>query len=274
VTAHGTLHLAVKEEGQGRPILLLHGFGTSGYSWRKIVPALARDHRVITLDLRGFGASDKPLDEHYSIADQAEAVEAFIKQEDLKDLTVVGHSFGGGVTLALALKLGKERPARIHDLVLLDTIAYRQPLPVFFRLLQYPAVAQVSMTLIPPEVQATEALRLAYYERDKITARDIMEYASPLYSPAGKRALIATVNKLIPDDIDEIAERYKTLKLPTQIIWCDADRIVPLALGRRLNENIPSAQLTVLSDCGHFPHEEKPEETVAVIRAFIARQDG
>lgn len=273
-TPHGLLHLAVKDEGTGRPILLIHGLGTSGYTWRDIAPPLAKNHRVIALDLRGFGASDKPIDDHYTIADQAQAVEAFIRQEKLKDLTIVGHSYGGGVTLALALKLGQERPSPLRNIVLIDSIAYRQPIPIFFRLLKVPGLAEVSMTLVPPEVQATQALRLAYYDKDKISARAIAEYASPLYSSAAKHALAETVDRIMPDNIDEIATRYKTLKIPTQIIWCDHDKIVPLALGKRLQEDIPTAELTILSDCGHLPHEEKPEETLLIIQSFLARHGG
>jgi pimeloyl-ACP methyl ester carboxylesterase len=272
-TPQGLLRLAVKEQGHGRPILLLHGLGTSGYTWRSIAPELAKTHRVIALDLRGFGASDKPLDEHYSIVDQARAVEAFIEQENLHDLTIAGHSFGGGVTLALALKLGQERPARIRNLILIDSIAYRQPLPIFFRLLKVPMLAELSMTLVPPEIQATQALRIAYHDQDKISARAIAEYASPLYSSAAKHALAQTVDHIIPDDIDDISERYKTLKLPTLIIWCDADKIVPVALGHRLHENISSAELTVLAECGHLPQEEKPDDTLRTMQDFLARTE-
>jgi pimeloyl-ACP methyl ester carboxylesterase len=270
-TPHGPLRLAYQEQGEGPPILLLHGLATSGYTWHAIMPGLAKNHRVIALDLRGFGASDKPIDDHYTIADQAQAVEAFIKEEDLRNLTIAGHSFGGGVTLALALKLAQERPARLRNIILVDTIAYRQPLPIFFRLLKVPMMAELSMTLVPPELQATEAMRIAYHDQEKISARAIAEYASTLYSPAAKHALAETVDRIIPDDIDQVADRYKTLKLPTLIIWCDADKVVPLALGWRLHENIPSAELTVLTDCGHLPQEEKPEDTLSVMQRFLAR---
>jgi len=273
-TSHGPLTLAVKEEGQGRPILLIHGLATSGYTWRKIAPGLAKNHRVIALDLRGFGASDKPIDDHYTIVDQAQAVQAFIEQEDLRDLTVIGHSYGGGVTLALALKLGQDRPSRLKNMVLIDSVAYRQPLPIYFRLMKMPMLAELSMTVVPPEVQAAQAMRIAYFDNSKISARAILEYASPLYSPAGKHALVQTVEHIIPDDIDDVAQRYKTLKIPTQIIWCDEDKVVPLVLGERLNADIPTARLRIIHDCGHLPHEEKPEETLEAIEDFLAKNGG
>jgi pimeloyl-ACP methyl ester carboxylesterase len=229
---------------------------------------------VIALDLRGFGASDKPIDDHYTIADQAQAVEAFIKAENLHDLTIAGHSFGGGVELALALKLSQERPSRLRNIILIDSIAYRQPLPIFFRLLKVPMVAEVSMTIVPPELQASEALRIAYHDQDKIPARAVAEYASTLYSAAAKHALVKTIDEIIPDDIDDVTERYKTLKMPALIIWCAGDKVVPLPLGRRLHEDIASSELTVLSDCGHLPQEEKPEETLQVMERFLARNGG
>lgn len=273
-TPAGTLRLAVIDKGQGRPILLLHGFATSSYTWHSIIPELAKNHRVIAIDLRGFGASDKPIDDHYSIQDQAEAVEAFIKQENLRDLTVIGHSFGGGITLSLALKAEQQRELSIRNIVLVDTIAYRQPMPIFFRLLQVPMLGEVSMTLVPPEIQASQGLRLAYYDRDKITSQDIAEYANTLYSPAAKHALTKTIEQIVPDNIDEIALRYKTIKMPSLIIWCEEDRVVPVRLGIRLHEDMRSSEFAIFTHCGHMPQEEKPQDTAAAIEAFLKRNGG
>lgn len=272
-TAHGPVNLAVQETGQGRPVLLLHGLGTSSYTWRYIAPKLAERHRVIAIDLRGFGASEKPFDERYSILDQAEIIEAFIRQENLRQATVVGHSFGGGITLALAMKLEKEEPGRIDSIILIDSIAYRQPIPVFLRFLQAPVVSEIGMTLIPPEVQAEQALRVAYHDREKVTDQAVYEYASPLYSPAAKHALRQTVEKIMPPDIDAFTARYKTLRLPALLIWCDNDRVVPVNFGKRLNEDLPNAELNVLSRCGHLPQEERPEATFAVMQDFLMKRE-
>ncbi len=272
-TPAGPLRLAVMDQGKGRPILLLHGFATSSFTWQAIVPELAKNHRVIAVDLRGFGASDKPLDDHYSIFDQADAIEAFIEQENLKDLTIVGHSFGGGVALALALKSGEQRHPRIRNLVLIDSIAYKQPIPIFFRLLQIPMLGEVSMALVPPEVQAAQGLRLAYYDRDKITARAVAEYANTLYSPAAKHALTKTIEQIVPPNIEEISGRYKTIKFPTLVVWCKDDKVVPVFFGHRLKADIPPSELVVFADCGHMPQEEKPQDTARAIQGFLARHE-
>ena len=83
------------EAGQGPPIILLHGFGGCAYSWRFLAPALAQDHRVFTIDLKGYGLSAKPEDGKYAISDQADMVAEFIRTRDLHDLVVIGHSMGG-----------------------------------------------------------------------------------------------------------------------------------------------------------------------------------
>jgi pimeloyl-ACP methyl ester carboxylesterase len=270
-TPAGSVKLAVIERGQGRPILLLHGFATSSYTWHAIIPELSKNHRVIAIDLRGFGASDKPIDDHYSIQDQTEAVQAFVEQENLRDLTVIGHSFGGGIALVMALNAEQQRKPRIRNIVLIDSLAYRQPMPIFFRLLQIPMVGDLGMTLVPPEIQAGQGLRLAYYDPDKISGQDVAEYANTLYSPAAKHALTKTIEQLVPENIDEIASRYKTIKMPALIVWCQQDKVVPVVLGLRLHEEMRSSELALFSQCGHMPQEEKPEDTLAAIQAFLKR---
>jgi pimeloyl-ACP methyl ester carboxylesterase len=270
-TPSGPLRLAIMDRGQGPPILLLHGFATSSFTWQGVEPELSKRHRVIAVDLRGFGASDKPIDDRYSIFDQADAIEALIEQENLKDLTVVGHSFGGGVTLALALRSAQQGRPRIRNIVLIDSVAYKQPIPIFFQLLQVPMLGEVSMTLVPPEVQAAQGLRLAYYDRNKITKRAIAEYASTLYSPAAKHALVKTVEQLIPPNVEELAERYKSIKLPALVLWCKDDKVVPSIFARRLKSDLANSELIVFSDCGHMPQEEKPLDTARAIEGFLAR---
>src|SRR3970040_1651540 len=97
--AEAPVKLFYQEEGKGPPLLLIHGFGASTYTWRYVAPELAQTHRVIAVDLKGFGQSDKPFDERYSVFDQAELLKQLIIDNKLRDLALVGHSYGGGVVL-------------------------------------------------------------------------------------------------------------------------------------------------------------------------------
>jgi pimeloyl-ACP methyl ester carboxylesterase len=257
------------EEGKGPPLLLIHGFGASTYTWRHVAPELAKSYRVIAVDLKGFGQSDKPFDGRYSVYDQAELLAQLIEDKDLRDLTLVGHSFGGGVALLLALEANQRLDGRITRLVLLDSIAYPQNIPVFFRLLDVPLVSQLGVRMVPPLVQTRVALQIAYFDDSKIDPEEIELYAAPLKTAAGKHAIIHSARQIVPEDIAELSERYKTIELPTLILWCDHDRIVPLEVGIKLRRTLPNSTLRLIEDCGHMPQEEQPASTLALIKGFI-----
>ena len=257
--------------GSGSPVLLIHGFGSSTFTWRRIAPALAETHKVIAVDLKGFGQSDKPLDEHYSIFDQTRLIKQLILDNDLKDLTLVGHSYGGGIALMLALDQDPRLQGRIEKLVLLDTIAYPQNIPVAFKMMDMPLMSHVGVRVVPPEVQARVALKLAYFDDSKIGEDTVEMYAAPLRTMAGKHAVIHSARQIVPRGLDEISKRYPTIKQPTLIAWCDSDKIVPLDIGLELRRNMPTSRLEIIERCGHMPQEEQPEATLRLIQDFLAR---
>jgi pimeloyl-ACP methyl ester carboxylesterase len=261
--------LFYEEKGQGKPVLLIHGFGASTYTWRHTAPALAEDHRVIAVDLKGFGQSDKPFDERYSVFDQAELLKEFILDHDLRDLTLVGHSFGGGVALVLMLDDDPRLNGRVSKLVLLDTIAYPQDIPVFFRMLDMPVVSHLGVRMVPPAVQTRIALRIAYLDNSKIDDEEVEMYAAPLRTAAGKHAIIHSARQIMPEGLEEISELYDSIETPTLIVWCDHDRIVPLDVGLKLRRTLPKSRLEIVDGCGHMPHEEQPGATLGLIQEFL-----
>jgi len=262
--------LFYEEKGQGSPVLLVHGFGASTYTWRNIAPALAQNNRVIAVDLKGFGQSDKPFDERYSVFDQAELLKQLIIDNNLRDLALVGHSYGGGVALVLALDEDPRLDGRISKLVLLDTIAYPQDIPVFFRMLDVPLFSHLGVRMVPPSVQTRIALRIAYLDNSKIDEEEVEMYAAPLRTAAGKHAIIHSARQIMPERLEEISARYASITMPTLIGWCDYDRIVPLDVGLKLRRTLPNAQLKIIEGCGHMPQEEQPEATLSVIQGFLA----
>lgn len=265
------VNLYYSDEGEGAPVLLLHGFGASTFTWRYIAPELVKKHRVIAVDLKGFGQSDKPFDEHYSARDQAELLTQLIEEQDLRNLTLIGHSFGGGVALMLALQEDERLKGRIAKLILLDTIAYPQEIPTFFHMLNMPVVSQIGVRMVPVEAQIRVALKIAYYDDSKIDDAQVAAYAKPLRSAAGKHAVIHTARQIVPPDIEALSERYKSIQLPTLILWCDHDRIVPLDIGLKLRRSLPKSTLRIIGACGHIPQEEQPKATLELIQGFLAK---
>ncbi len=264
------VRLAVNDSGQGKPVVLIHGLGTNSYTWHRIAPELADSQRVITIDLKGFGASEKPLEGPYTVRAQADLIKEIIDRKGLTDITLIGHSYGGGISLLLALDDAKAGRQRIDRLVLLNSIAYPQSTPVFFDLIQLPVIGDLSMSVIPPDVQIEQALRLAYEQEGAVTPEAIARYSAPLATTGGKHAVIESIRNIIPEDIETIARQYPNITVPTLIVWCDRDRVVPIEMGRQLAANMPRALLRIVRGCGHAPQEEQPAETLAIIKAHLS----
>lgn len=269
-TDAGAIRLAYRDHGKGKPIVLLHGFGASSYTWRHIEPALVEEgFRVLTVDLKGFGLSDKPLDEKYSIFHQAELVSAFIRQLQLKDTTIIGHSLGGGVALVLALDKTPDVKKRLSRLVLIDSIAYAQNIPIAFNILRTPVLGQIGSRLVPLEVQTRVALKLAYFDDSKFSSADVKEYANGLRDKGSRHAMIQTARQILPENLPELSSRYRTIEMPTLIVWCDHDKVIKPNIGLRLHNNLPNSTFRVIRDCGHLPQEEKPQETYHALQVFL-----
>jgi len=260
--------LYFEEYGSGDPVLLIHGFGASSYSWRYLGPELAKRHRVILVDLKGFGKSPKPLDEHYSIHDQVRLVSNLIREHDLTGVTLVGHSYGGGVALLLAMHLSGDARYAPRRLILIDNVAFRQRLPFFVRLLQSPAGALV-VAVLPNRLLVRNILELAYFDDGKIPAESVTAYAQALESRGGRHALVRTAECIMPPDIDALPARYGDIKVRTLILWGREDEIVPLAIGERLHRALGNSRLVVVDRCGHIPHEECPEVAAQAVLKFL-----
>jgi pimeloyl-ACP methyl ester carboxylesterase len=258
------------EAGQGSPVILLHGFGACSYTWRFLAPVLARDHRVYAIDLKGFGLSAKPADGKYAVSDQADLVAAFIRRRDLHDLALVGHSMGGGVALMTYFKVRPDAPARIKKLVLIDSAGYPQKLPWFIRFARMPIINAIGR-LLPPRFVTYLVLRKCYYDKDKITDQQIDTYAYYGNLPGAREALAATARQIVPADLEALTAQYKTIGVPTLIIWGAEDEVVPLAVGKKFQRDIPDSELKIIPKCGHIPPEEQPQETNRLVTKFLKK---
>lgn len=266
---HSDIELYTESYGEGPPILLLHGFGGTTYTWRHLVPQLSERNRVILVDLKGHGRSPKPRDDAYSLFDQADLLMDFIRDKDLRDITIIGNSYGGGVGLITTLKLRDAQEAGVERLILIDSIGYPQRPPFYIAILRIPFIGPLSLALVSPEVSARMVLKEAYFDDSKIPEEAIEEYARPLREPEGKYALVQAARQAIPSNIDSLVNLYRTIETPTLIIWGRDDEIIPLSVGKQLVEALPNATLRIIPECGHVPQEECPEVLLPMIRAFL-----
>jgi len=259
--------------GNGNSTLVfLHGFGASVETWRDIQLPLSQENTLIFLDLKGFGLSSKPDDGKYSIEDQAEIVLAFLKTHNLHDITLVGHSYGGAVSLLTYLKdrSGNDRGI-IRRLILIDASAYVQEFPFFINILRKPIINWAVMNLVPTQITAGFILHYLFYDENKLSDERITRYAEYFGQLGSYNSFVECAKQIIPANPDSISTLIKTIAVPTLIIWGANDPAIPLMQGQRLHQDIRNSKLVIIPNCGHIPHEESPEESLNAILTFLGQ---
>jgi len=254
--------------------LLIHGYGASRFTWRYWAPGLARLGHVVEIDMKGFGRSPKPDDGRYAPSDQAELVHSLIEERGLENITIVGHSLGGGVALLTALRLLDAGSASLRRLVIVCGTAYEQRLPPFVSLAERPRLGSLLFRLVGPSRIVGRVLRSIVHDSSTVSTDQIRGYADPLRSPEAVRALIDTALQIVPTDLPALTRRYGEIAVPTLLVWGREDPVVPLAVGQRLAVDMPDSRLHVLDRCGHLPAEEWPDESFASLASFLADTSG
>jgi pimeloyl-ACP methyl ester carboxylesterase len=264
-----------REAARGEDVfVLIHGYGASAFTWRHWAPRLAERGHVVLIDLKGFGAAPKPDDGRYAPSDQAELVHRLMEALDLERVTLVGHSLGGGVALLTALRLLDAGSTRLRRLVIVSGAAYEQELPPFIALADRPRVSALLFRVVGARLIVRTVLRTIVHDPSSLSEEQIRGYAEPLLSRDAVRVLIDVARQIVPADLSEITRRYEEIRTPTLLLWGLGDRVVPLEVGRRLEEALPNARLHVLDACGHLPAEEWPDESFAVLASFLADTAG
>ena len=253
-----------------KTILFLHGFGENHHTWRFLVPKLAPKYHLIMLDLKGFGDSPKLKDKSYSVYDQARLVYEFIKKKQLKNITLVGRSFGGGVALVMALMQEDGLiDNKIEKLILIDSMSYSQRLPSMMETLNKPIIGYLGIHLLSNKWIANEGYKFAFYN-DKLIPKDsVLATANYLTFPLAKYAYLETVHELVPDDLSTIQKRYKEISIPTLILWGRDDVSISVNKAYRLKSDIKNSILKILPHVGHMPQEENPDIVSQEILKFM-----
>ena len=269
------MELAFNEYGKNhkQTMLFIHGFGESRYTWRFLVDDLSKKYHLVTIDLKGFGESPKTEDDDYSVYDQAQIVYDFIKNKNLKNITLVGRSFGGGVALVLAIMQEQQIiKKRLNGLILINSMSYEQKLPSMMRVLTYPIIGFLGIHLMGDKSIAQEAYNFAFCNDELIPLSSVDHSAKMLSMPLAKYAYLKTVNNIVPDDIKFIEKSYKDITLPTLILWGKKDVSIPYKFGKRLHKDLPNSYLRIFKKVGHMPQEEVPKKVLKEINRFMEKK--
>jgi pimeloyl-ACP methyl ester carboxylesterase len=271
-TPDSSAQIKYYQMGNGDPVILLHGFASSSFTWLHIAEALSKNHTVFALDFKGFGLSDKPVDTRYSPRDQADIVRRLILEQDMKDITIVGHSLGGAVALSTYNSLLEEKQ-RVKKMVLIDTFIQNPVLSVRMKIVTLPLVSSLGIRLLPANLCASIILRGSYLDSSKITDRTLRAYTHYIGLPGASQAMAETARKLFYENSDDLLKIADEVEIPVLLIWGNRDSVFPLINGEVLSKRMHKAKLSVIPECGHTPQEEKPAETLKLIMDFLTNDD-
>jgi pimeloyl-ACP methyl ester carboxylesterase len=256
------------------PIILLHGFGASILSWDDIKDKFPKKYKLYLIDLKGFGFSSKPDDDKYSIADQADVINKFIEYFQMTDVTLIGHSYGGGVAILTYLNyLSEFETSRIKKLILIDSAGYEQDFPFFIGNLRIPIINKIILNVFSAEFRAKFTLKKLFFDNSKVTDEKILQYSTFFDMPGSHNSFIKSAEQILPENYKHLTSTYNRINIPTLIIWGENDSIISIKYAHKFKDDIKNSELVIIDRCGHIPHEEKPDETIKIIKDFLERQE-
>jgi pimeloyl-ACP methyl ester carboxylesterase len=251
-------------------ILLIHGLAGSSKTWDAVIDSLAVEYDVIAPDLLGHGESAKPRGD-YSLGAFASGLRDFLAVLDVSSVTVVGHSFGGGV----AMQLAYQYPHLIDRLVLVGSGGLGREVSALLRLLTLPG-AEYLMPLGFPKFVVEKSNDLGQFlGRRNIRSARLGEmwraYAS-LAGASNRQAFVKTMRSVIEpggQTVNATDRLYLAARVPVMIVWGDRDGVIPVEHGRNAHAAIENSRLEILEGVGHFPHVEAPDVFVDTLLDFM-----
>jgi pimeloyl-ACP methyl ester carboxylesterase len=254
------------------PVVLLHGLGATKASWLTVVPRLAKHHRVVALDLPGFGASAKPI-ARYDARWFAQRIVYALDELNIDRTFVAGNSMGGRIAMELAMRHAER----------VDAIACLCPAAAFSR---RPALALVRFLRPEAGIVATRLPRARILSQMRQLFADpncvedswyeaaVDDFLSVWKSPRARISFFAALRNIYldePDGDDGFWTRLSRLQTPALFVYGQRDLLITHHFGKKVQRILPAAKIAVWNDCGHVPQIEFPERTTDLMTDFFAR---
>ncbi len=253
-----------EEEGEGQPVVFIHGIPTSPRLWRHVIP-LVEEARSMAWEMIGYGASiEEGQNRDISVARQADYLTAWMRQVGLESALIVGHDLGGGVAQILAVR----HPELVRGLVLTNAICYDSwPIPnVKAMRATAPLVERLPDAVLRFNLYVSLFLR---GHDDPTRAKESIGEHWPYYERAGgAEALVRQVRSLDVQDTLAVADQIPNLKVPARLVWGAADQFQKIGYGYRLAYEL-GAPLERIEEGKHFVPEDHPEQVAAAVNGLL-----
>ena len=250
------------------PLLLLHGFDSSLFEFRRLVPLLTTGRRVYAIDLLGFGFCDRtsPAMQTRQPADTVnpdlirQHLAAFCEQVIREPVVLVGASMGGGVAIDFTVSHSEW----VQKLVLIDAVGFA-PAPIIGRFMFSPLDKWATNFLRSPRVRR-KISENAYYDKSFVTPDAELCASLHLQVPKWPDALIAFTKSR---GYGGLAKKIAQVPVPALVVWGRQDKILGTKAAARFERVLPDGKLVWIEACGHVPHLEKAQATAAQILSFL-----
>ena len=256
------VHVHYREAGTGPTVILIHGFGASLDSWAGVIPELATSHRVIAIDLKGFGWTSRPAGD-YSPAAEAELAWHVLDKLGVADVAVVGHSWGSSVALSMAVA----QPDRVREVALYDAFVYDEQVPSFLAWAQRGGIGELLFGAFYTE-RIEDRVPLAYADDRFVSQARIDHAQAELDRPGTTAAALAVARGM---HFAALHAKLAGFTRPVLLLWGEDDVVTPLKFGRRLAEELANGKLVTFGHCGHLPMVEARRTSTRALVEFLGR---
>ena len=249
------ISIAYSDHGEGRTILFVHGFATFSYTWHKLCKYIPDEFRIVSLDLKGHGYSEKRCDNNLAPVDQAVILAEFIRKMNLRDFILIGHSIGGAI--GLISMFNEDIRTRVHKLVVLDSTGVELKLPVFIADLTSASPGSYLVKYANEDLMAWLVLQQAFYDETQIDEELVTQYGDVLRQEFAKECIVASARQIADSRIRSFHEKLRDIDVPVLIVWGEQDAIADLDGAKHIQSFLKRSTLSIIPECGHSPQEEK-----------------
>lgn len=255
------------EAGSGPPLLLLHGLFDSSETWVRLIPYLSAQFKVYAIDLPGFGKTPLPGDWGESLSGMVDAVIGFLDQQEIEQISLIGSSMGGALSLAVAA----DCPSRIRKIALLNP--YGLPsIPLAVQNAKRWVLGRVLPYLLFPQVMrpcVKAIFSRSLFDRSILTKPLLEQVAKPFSTVKQRKNLSRFLRAISPEKIKEIDALLPQITQPVLIVWGEEDAWLSNAHWQRLSQRLPRVKVIPLSRSGHLPQIDRPEAVAAALIPFF-----
>lgn len=257
------------DEGDGASVIfLVHGFSSSLDIFYRVVPLFAKRHRVLALDLLGFGKTDKPTNVRYSLDLYARLMKEFLEKTTSPSDSIygVGHSMGAKYLVAMSVYY----PNMFKKLILANSDGFLY-LPPFIMMASSFLLKPILYKLVSKPAFVKKTMKSVYYDPTHITEEHLNQNLEMVKSKENFDAIMSLNRDFKHLDLKrmKVRARLKEMKTPTLVIWGANDKFIPVKYAKVIHKEIPNSRLYFISECGHVPMVEKPNEFVQAVEDFI-----